>query len=48
MEHTQDASHSEQNRGIWYTYFGETGAATVAFLYIIILFGCIYSFLRWG
>jgi len=46
MEHTHDSA--EQKKGLWYTYFGETGAATTAFLYIIILFSCIYSILRWG
>jgi hypothetical protein len=47
MEHTQD-HHEEQKKGLWYTYFGETGASTVAFLYILFLFCCIYAFLRWG
>ena len=48
MEHTQDSAHTEDNKGLWYTYFGETGASVVAFIYILIIFSCIYSFLRWG
>jgi hypothetical protein len=46
MENTHDTT--EQPKGIWYTYFGETGAATTAFLYIAILFFCIFAILRWG
>lgn len=48
MESSHEADHSNESKGLWYTYFGETGASTVAFLYIIFLFSCIYSFLRWG
>ncbi len=47
MEH-QDSAHSEESKSLWYTYFGETGAAVVAFLYITVIFFCIYAFLRWG
>ena len=47
MEH-QDSAHSEKSKGLWYTYFGETGAAVVAFLYIAVIFSCIFAFLRWG
>ncbi len=48
MEHIQDNGHAENKKGFWYTYFGESGAAVVAFLYIAFVFCCIYSFLRWG
>gem|GEM_PF-5389595 len=48
MENSHDSAHGEQKKGLWYTYFGESGAAVVAFLYITILFCCIYAFLRWG
>jgi hypothetical protein len=49
MEHSHDQSpnHSEQH-GLFYTYFGESGSAVAAFLYFLFLFGCIYSFLKWG
>jgi hypothetical protein len=46
MEHTHDTQ--EQKKGLWYTYLGETGAAVVAFLYLTIIFFCIFSILRWG
>lgn len=45
MEHS---THTENKKGVWYTYFGESGAAVVAFLYILVVFSCIYSILRWG
>jgi len=47
MEHTPDHS-ADNSKGLFYTYFGESGSAVAAFLYFLILFGCIYSFLRWG
>ncbi len=46
MEHTND--HSAEKSGLFYTYLGEGGSAVVAFLYFLILLGCLYTFLRWG
>ena len=49
MEHTHNhtSGHNEEH-GLFYTYFGETGAAGFAVVMFIILATCIYSFLRWG
>ncbi len=48
MEHTHDHSGHEQKKGLFYTYFGETGSAVAALFYFLILLTCIFSFLRWG
>ena len=49
MEHNQDHSNShEEKRGLFYTYFGESGSAVMAFLIFVTLLICIFSFLRWG
>jgi hypothetical protein len=48
MEHTHDHSGHEEKEGLFYTYFGESGSAVVAFLYFCFLLICIFSFLKWG
>ncbi len=48
MEHTHDSTGHNNQHGLFYTYFGETGAAVVALLYFLFLFGCIFSFVKWG
>ena len=45
QEHHQG---TQQNQGIWYTYFGKGGAATFAFLWILITLIWIFSVLKWG
>ncbi len=42
-------NHSHQpSRGIWYTYFGETGAAVVAFLWVVVGLIWLFSIIKWG
>jgi len=49
MESNHEHSTGNQEKGgLFYTYFGETGAAATAFIYFLILAICIFSFLRWG
>lgn len=49
MDHIPNHSaHHEENRGLFYTYFGESGSAAAAFILFLILLTCIFSFLKWG
>jgi hypothetical protein len=41
-------NHQQTKRGLFYTYFGEGGAAAIAFLIIASLFTCIYLFISVG
>ncbi|MFM8432413.1 MAG: hypothetical protein ACKOA1_06435 [Bacteroidota bacterium] len=36
------------SKGVWYTYFGETGASVMAFLWILVALCWIFSIVRWG
>jgi len=45
---TNESHSSNNNKGIWYTYFGTTGASVFAFLWIIIAMIWLFSVLRWG
>ena len=45
QEHHQG---TQQNQGIWYTYFGKGGSAAFAFLWILITLIWIFSVLKWG
>lgn len=46
MSHDNHAH--ETPKGLWYTYFGETGASVVAFLWIIAALTWIFSVVKWG
>jgi hypothetical protein len=46
MAHDNHANH--QPKGIWYTYFGETGASVVAFLWVLAALVWIFSVVKWG
>lgn len=48
MSHEHSSGHSQPKRSLWYTYFGQGGAAVVAFLWIILLLTWIISVLKWG
>jgi hypothetical protein len=39
---------SGNNKGIWYTYFGEGGAAVFALLWVIAGMIWIFSVIKWG
>jgi hypothetical protein len=43
-------NHSTQqnNKGLWYTYFGEGGAGVFAFIIIVCLLTWVFSVLKWG
>lgn len=42
-------NHSHETpKGLWYTYFGETGAAVIAFLWILAALTWIFSVVKWG
>ncbi|MFM7217682.1 MAG: hypothetical protein ACKO1U_06665 [Bacteroidota bacterium] len=40
--------HAESPKGIWYTYFGEGGAAVMAFLWIAAAITWIFSIVNCG
>jgi hypothetical protein len=46
MAHDHHAE--EPKRGLWYTYFGETGAAAVAFIWILLAILWIFGVVNLG
>jgi hypothetical protein len=44
-----DNHHSpSENKGLWYTYFGTTGAAVFAFLWLLVALSWIFGVVKWG
>ena len=42
------AHDNQTSKGLWYTYFGATGASVVAFLWVLALLTWIFSVVKWG
>lgn len=46
MAHDNHEHHAP--KGLWYTYFGETGAAVFAFLWVAMGLTWLFSIIKWG